>query len=117
MDCIVHGVAKSQTRLCDFYSIGRAKPPQALTPFCPFPRIHCPLLLLFSCKVVSDSFVTPWTIARQAPLSTGFSRQEYWGGLPFSSVEDPPNPRIKPESPVLTGSLFPTDLQEDLGCL
>ena len=111
MDWIVHGVAKSQTRLHDFYSIGRAKPLQALTPFCPFPRIHRPLLLLFCCKVMSDSFVTPWTIACQAALSTGFSRQEYWGGLPFPSIEDLPNPRIKPESPVLTGSLFPTDLQ------
>ena len=39
------------------------------------------LLLLFSCLVVSDS-ATPWTKARQAPLSMGFSRQEYWSGLP-----------------------------------
>ena len=35
------------------------------------------------CSVVSDSFATAWTAAHQAPLSMGFSRQEYWGGLPF----------------------------------
>ena len=34
-----------------------------------------------------DFFVTPWTVARQAPLSTGFPRQEYWSGLPFPSQE------------------------------
>ena len=48
------------------------------------------LLLLFSCSVVSDSFVTPWTVARQAPLSMEFSRQEYWSGLPFPSPENLP---------------------------
>ena len=46
-------------------------------------------------------FVTPWTIAYQAPPSMGFSRQEYWSGLPFPSPEDLPNPGIKPESPDL----------------
>ena len=45
-------------------------------------------------------FVTPWTIACQAPLSMGFSKQEYWSGLPFSSPGDLPNAGIKPESPV-----------------
>ena len=35
------------------------------------------------CSAVSDCFVTPWSIARQAPLSVGFSRQESWRGLPF----------------------------------
>jgi len=34
------------------------------------------------------SFAASWTVARQAPLSTGFSRQEYWSGLPFPSPED-----------------------------
>ena len=41
----------------------------------------------------------PWTVARQAPLSMGFSRQEYWNGLPFPSPEDLPNPGIEPGSP------------------
>ena len=44
-------------------------------------------------------FVTPWTVADQAPLSMGFSRQEYWSGLPFPSPEDLPNPGIEPWSP------------------
>ena len=43
------------------------------------------MLLLFSHQVVSDSFVTSWTVARQALLSRGFPRQEYWSGLPFPS--------------------------------
>ena len=46
-------------------------------------------------------FVTPWTVAYQAPLSMGFSRQEYWGGLLFPSPEDLPNPGIEPRSPAL----------------
>ena len=44
-------------------------------------------------------FATPWTVAYQAPPSMGFSRQEYWSGLPFPSPEDLPNPGIKPGSP------------------
>ena len=46
-------------------------------------------------------FVIPCTIARQAPLSMGFSRQEYWSGLPFPSPADLPNPGIEPRSPAL----------------
>ena len=46
-------------------------------------------------------FATPWTVARQAPLSMGFSRQEYWSGLPFPSPGDLPNPGIEPRSPTL----------------
>ena len=46
-------------------------------------------------------FVTPWTVAHQAPLSMGFSRQEYWSGLPFPSPGDLPNPGIEPGSPAL----------------
>ena len=46
-------------------------------------------------------FATPWTVARQAPLSMGFSRQEYWSGLPWPSPGDLPNPGIKPGSPAL----------------
>ena len=44
---------------------------------------------------------TPWTVAHQAPLSMGFSRQEYWSGLPFPSPGDLPEPGIKPRSPAL----------------
>ena len=63
------------------------------------------MLLLFSHSVVSDSFVTPWTVAHQAPLSMGFSRQDL-SGLPFSSPGDLPNPRIEHVTPVLAGRFF-----------
>ena len=49
-------------------------------------------------SVVPDSFVTPWTVAHQAPLSVEFSRQEYLGGLPFSTPEGLPDPGIKAAS-------------------
>ena len=62
--------------------------------------------LLFSCSVVSSSSVTLWTVARQAPLSVGFPRQEYWSGLPFPSLGDLPTPGIKPGSPALTGGFL-----------
>ena len=44
---------------------------------------------------------TPWTVAHQAPMSMGFSRQEYWSGLPFPPPGDLPDPGIKPRSPAL----------------
>ena len=46
-------------------------------------------------------FATPWTVANQAPPSMGFSRQEYWNGLPFPSPGDLPHPGIQPGSPAL----------------
>ena len=46
------------------------------------------------------TLVTPWTVAHQAPLSMGFSRQEYWSGLPSPPPGDLPDPGIKPESHV-----------------
>ena len=47
------------------------------------------------------TLATPWTLACQAPLSMGFSRQEYWGGLPCPSPGNLPNPGIEPRSPTL----------------
>ena len=58
---------------------------------------------------MSDSFVMLWTVASQAPLSMGFPRKEYWSGLPIPSPGDLPDPRIKPESPVLAGGFFTTE--------
>ena len=46
-------------------------------------------------------FVTPWTVAYHAPLSMGFSRQEYWSGVPFPSPDDIPNPGMEPGSTTL----------------
>ena len=55
-------------------------------------------------------FATPWTVAHQAPPSMGFSRQEYWSGVPFPSPEDLPNPEIKPGSPALQADTLPSEL-------
>ena len=52
-------------------------------------------------------FATPWTVAHQAPLSMGFSRQEYHNGLPFPPPGDLPNPGIKAESPALQADSLP----------
>ena len=60
-------------------------------------------------SVVSD-FVTPWTIARQAPLSMEFSRQEYWRGLSFPSPGDLSGPGIEPGSPALQADSLPSKL-------
>ena len=51
-------------------------------------------------SVVSDS-VTPWTVARRAPLSMGFSGQEHWSGLPRPLPRDLPDPGVEPRSPAL----------------
>ena len=64
------------------------------------------LLWLFSHSAMSNSFATPWTVALQAPLSMRFSRQEYWSGLPFPSLEDLSNPGIEPWSPALQADSF-----------
>ena len=62
----------------------------------------------FSCSVVSNSFATPWTVARQAPLSMEFPWQQYWSGLPFPSPEDLLNPGIKLLFPALAGGYLTT---------
>ena len=54
-------------------------------------------------------FLPPWTVACQAPLPMGFSRQEYWSGLPFPSPGDLPNPGIKPGSPELQSGSLPSE--------
>ena len=50
-------------------------------------------------------FATPWMVAYQASPSMGFSRQEYWSGLPFPSPGDFPNPGIQPRAPALQALL------------
>ena len=56
------------------------------------------------------TLVTPWTIACQAPLSMGFSRQEYWSGSPFPSPGDLANPGIEPRSSALQADSLPAEL-------
>ena len=85
----------------------------------PSPLVHSQQLCLSSCPagrcistIFLDSrivkslscarlFVTPWTVAHQAPSSVGFSRQAYWSGLPFPSPGDLPDPGIEPGSSAL----------------
>ena len=66
---------------------------------------------MLNCSSHIRLFVILWTVARQAPLSMGFSRQEYWSGLPYPPPEDLPDPGIKPaspKSPALAGGFFTT---------
>ena len=91
-------------------------PPSYPVLFCFFIAINHPLsssfyhLFLWVLSFLSEwvkllssvwLFATPWIIAYQAPPSMGFSRQEYWSGLPFLSPEDLPDPGIEPRSPKL----------------
>ena len=69
---------------------------------------------LLSCTLF---FATPWTAACQAPLSMGFSRQEFWSGLPFPSLGDLPGPGIEPASPALVGRVFTTELSGKPRCI
>ena len=55
------------------------------------------------------TFATPWTVARQAPLSMGLSQQEHWSGLPFPSPGYLPRCGIEPASPALVGGFFTTE--------
>ena len=60
-------------------------------------------------SMVSNSFATAWTVACQAPLSMGFLRQEYWGGLPFTPPGDLPDPETELRSPALASGFFTTE--------
>ena len=53
--------------------------------------------------------MAPWTVALQVPLSMGFSKQEYWGGLPCPSPGDLPDPGIEPRSPALQADSLPSE--------
>ena len=68
---------------------------------------------MYKVKVKSLSrvrlFATSWTVAHQAPLSMGFSRQEYWSGLPFPSPGDLPDPGIVLGSPALPADVLPSE--------
>ena len=70
--------------------------------------------MLWCCAVLSHSScillcVTLWTVAHQAPLSRGFSRQEYWSGLPCLPPGDLPDSGIKPTSPALKANFLPSE--------
>ena len=78
----------------------------ALEDNLPVPQVKRIVTPVISCVRL---FVTPWTVARQAPLSIGFSRQEYWSGLPFPPPGGLPDPGITSiVSPALAGRYFIT---------
>ena len=64
-------------------------------------HMHCSLRKVKESEIAQSCLTVcyPWTVAHQAPLSMGFSRQEYWSGSPFPSPGDLPDPGIKPRSP------------------
>ena len=123
MDYIVHGVARSQTQLSDFdlhllldccearagrvthfwllrykwKSIGGFYR-EAHLKRDTHTHTHTHTHKSLSCVQL---FATPWIVAPQVPRSMGFSRHEYWSGLPFPSPGDLPDPEIKPRSPAL----------------
>ena len=70
-------------------------------------------LKFFFCYSLScvQLFVTPGNVACQAPLAMGFSRQEYWSGLPYSPPGDLPDPEIEPGSPALKADSTPSELE------
>ena len=82
---LIFPVQNSQTR----------SPPWAQAPLAPWGDLcMCDILPTWGVWL----FATPWTVARQAPLSTGFSGQEYRSGLPFPTPRDLPDPEIEPMS-------------------
>ena len=60
-----------------------------------------------SCLTLDSA--NPWSVARQAPLSMGLFRQEYWSGLSFPPPGDLPNPEIESGSPAMAGGFFTTE--------
>ena len=87
-----------------------------LTKWCSSEKDKHPVMWLIRCAVLSGFshfplFATPWTVAHQAPLSMGFSRQEYWSGLPFPPPGDLPDSGtelMSPTSSALAGRFFTT---------
>ena len=71
-------------------------------------------MIMLSCVLL---FVTPWTVAHQAPLSMGFSQQEYWSGLPFIPPGNLSDPGIEPASPAFAGRFFTAELPGKLKSL
>ena len=72
------------------------------------------LPFLCTCRSHVQLFVTPWTVARQTLLSMGFSREEYWSGLPCPHPGDLPDPEIELRSPALQADTLSSELVGEL---
>ena len=68
------------------------------------------IIIILVVKSLCPTLAIPRTVAHQAPLSMGFSRQEYWSGLPFPSSGDLSHPGIEPGSPALQADSLSTEL-------
>ena len=112
MDCSLpgsslHGIlqARVQEWVAISFSRGSSQPRNRTQVSCIVSKTLYHLSHHGSPKVKSLSrvrlFATPWTVAHQAPPSMGFSRREYWSGVPFPSLGDLPDPGIEPRSPAL----------------
>ena len=66
-------------------------------------------IILKSLRCLGQLFMSPWTVAHQAPLSLEFSMQEYWSGQPFLSPGDRQDPGIEPGSPTLQADSLPSE--------
>ena len=109
-DPSVHGI--SQARILKWVSISFSRGssrPSNQTRICYIGR-----RILYCCEVVKSLscvrlFATPWTVVYQAPPFMGFSRQDYWSGLPFPSPRDLPNPGIEPGVSQIVGRRFTSE--------
>ena len=112
----VHGVAKLRIQLSDWNFHFHIEHWEGQVSGFFFPRMwfqtiwyllaHHLHVCVFSCFSCVWLFVTPWTVALQAPLSMGFSRQAYWSELLCPPPGDLPNPGIEPASPAVAGEFF-----------
>ena len=113
------GLGHSMLHRCDcphihhssYHSTPSRPQPCQLLPILRF-QYKVPLYQEALCLVISmmsNSFVTPWTIVHQPPQSMGLSRQEYWSGLPFPAPGDLPDLGIEPVSPALADGFFTTE--------
>ena len=108
--CLIEKISDVKARQYKQYTTGLGKWPEYRVTTLPTsyllwfllisPHLFCSdYCLLFRPEVVSNSLVTPWTLAHQASLSMGFPREEYWSGLSFPSPGDLPDPGVKLTSP------------------
>ena len=72
-------------------------------------KVHNEVTLPMKLLSLVRLLVIQWTVAYQAPLSMGFSRQEYWSGLPFPSPGDLPGPGIEPRTPTSQANALPSE--------
>ena len=109
----VHGVTKSQTRLSDWTELNWTELNWMQLSESPHKGCSRPIMCAcaLSCFSCFRLLATLWTVACQAPLSLGSSRQEYWSGLPCPPPGDLPDPGTElepPKSPALAGGVFTT---------